>query len=74
MITNLILHNLSSVIDETVLSGGIYNKYVYSYITIIYTDQNYKRNTFVFAPIFHELHFSMYTKGQFISNIINKSV
>ncbi len=21
----------------------------------IYTDQNYKRNTFVFAPIFHEL-------------------
>ncbi len=22
----------------------------------IYTDQNYKRNTFVFAPIFHELN------------------
>ncbi len=21
----------------------------------IYTEQNYKRNTFVFAPIFHEL-------------------
>ncbi len=21
-----------------------------------YTDQNYKRNTFVFAPIFHELN------------------
>ncbi len=22
----------------------------------IYTEQNYKRNTFVFAPIFHELN------------------
>ncbi len=22
----------------------------------LYTDQNYKRNTFVFAPIFHELN------------------
>ncbi len=25
-------------------------------ITTMYTDQNYKRNTFVFAPIFHELN------------------
>ncbi len=25
-------------------------------ISINYTDQNYKRNTFVFAPIFHELN------------------
>ncbi len=23
---------------------------------LIYTEQNYKRNTFVFAPIFHELN------------------
>ncbi len=28
-----------------------YNLYVF-----IYTEQNYKRNTFVFAPIFHELN------------------
>ncbi len=27
--------------------------YMYMYI---YTEQNYKRNTFVFAPIFHELN------------------
>ncbi len=27
--------------------------YIYIYI---YTEQNYKRNTFVFAPIFHELN------------------
>ncbi len=25
-------------------------------IRVKYTDQNYKRNTFVFAPIFHELN------------------
>ncbi len=25
-------------------------------LLFIYTDQNYKRNTFVFAPIFHELN------------------
>ncbi len=25
------------------------------YSVPLYTDQNYKRNTFVFAPIFHEL-------------------
>ncbi len=24
-----------------------------------YTEQNYKRNTFVFAPIFHELNFKI---------------
>ncbi len=27
---------------------------VTNYVT--YTEQNYKRNTFVFAPIFHELN------------------
>ncbi len=27
-----------------------------SYHNIMYTEQNYKRNTFVFAPIFHELN------------------
>ncbi len=25
-------------------------------IYLVYTEQNYKRNTFVFAPIFHELN------------------
>ncbi len=30
--------------------------YIYIYILYIYTDQNYKRNTFIFAPIFHELN------------------
>ncbi len=31
--------------------------YIYIYIYIdIKTEQNYKRNTFVFAPIFHELN------------------
>ncbi len=40
---------------------------------LVYTEQNYKRNTF--APIFHELNsFSMYTRGLFLSNIVNKSV
>ncbi len=46
---------------------------------LIYTEQNYKRNTFVFSPIFHELdskikYFFMYTKGLFLSNIVHKSV
>ncbi len=46
-------------------------------IHMIFTEQNYKRNTFVFAPIFHELNsktFSMYTKGLFLSNSVHKSV
>ncbi len=44
------------------------------------TDQNYKHNTFVFAPIFPELNskiedFSqIYTKGLFLSDIVHKSV
>ncbi len=50
----------------------------YTYIYIyIYIEQNDKRNTFVFAPIFYELNskiFSMYTKYLFLSNIIHKSV
>ncbi len=29
--------------------------HLYFYSVFIYTEQNYKRNTFVFAPIFHEL-------------------
>ncbi len=29
--------------------------YIYTH-THTYTEQNYKRNTFVFAPIFHELN------------------
>ncbi len=46
----------------------------------IYTEQNYKHNTFVFAPIFSKKlkdftkTFSMYTKGLFLSNIVYKSV
>ncbi len=30
--------------------------YIYIYILYIYTDQNYKRNTIVLAPIYHELN------------------
>ncbi len=30
--------------------------YILHYITLLYTENNYKRNTFVFAPIFHELN------------------
>ncbi len=30
--------------------------YVCMYVYCIYTEQNNKRNTFVFAPIFHELN------------------
>ncbi len=33
----------------------LFNIYIYIY-TYIYIEQNYKRNTFVFAPIFHELN------------------
>ncbi len=33
----------------------IYFRIIYIYI-YIYTEQNDKRNTFVFAPIFHELN------------------
>ncbi len=45
----------------------------------IYTEKNYKRNTFVFAPFFmswtqRSKTFSMYTKGLFLSNIVHKSV
>ncbi len=31
---------------------------IYTYVNIcnIYTEQNYKRNNFVFAPIFHQLN------------------
>ncbi len=32
-----------------------------------YTDQNYKRNTFVFAPIFHELTSKIIAYGWIIS-------
>ncbi len=41
----------------SVILGAIYMHilYVYGYV-YIYTEQNYKRNTFVFAPIFHELN------------------
>ncbi len=38
----------------------------------LYTEQNYKRNTFVFAPIFHETLF--YTQKAYFSNIVHKSV
>ncbi len=35
----------------------IYLYYINVYIILyIYTEQKYKRNTFVFAPIFHELN------------------
>ncbi len=54
---------LSSSLCVSSLESEIYrdrkwtytNKYIYLYI-YIYTDQNYKCNTFVFAPIFHELN------------------
>ncbi len=37
----------------------LFNIYIYIY-TYIYIEQNYKRNTFVFAPIFHELNSKIY--------------
>ncbi len=45
----------------------------------LYTEQNYKCNTFVFNPFFlswtqKSKTFSRYTKGLFISNIVHKSV
>ncbi len=46
----------------------------------IYTEQNYKRNTFVFAPISHEPElkdlrlFLCTQKGLFLWNIVHKSV
>ncbi len=43
----------------------------------IYTEQNYKRNTYVFAPIFHDFFSKklfMYTKDLFLTNIVHKSV
>ncbi len=62
--------------------------YIYIYICVymcvfvrvyIYTEQNYKRNTLVFAPFYmswtqRSKTFSMYTKGLFLSNIVHKSV
>ncbi len=43
-----------------------------------YTEQNYKRNTFLPQFSWAELKdlrlFSMYTKGPFLSNIVHKSV
>jgi len=41
-----------------------------------YTEQNYKHNTFVFAPISTQRSetFSMYTNGLLISNIVHKCV
>jgi len=39
-----------------------------------YTEQNYKRSTFVFASIFHELNSRSFLKGPFLSNIVQKSV
>ncbi len=46
-----------------------------------YTEQNYKRNTFVFPPFFMSWTFSWadffyvaYTKCLFLSNIVHKSV
>ncbi len=41
-------------------------------VYIYYIKQNYKRNTFVFAPISQRS--SMHTKGLFLSNIVHKSV
>ncbi len=46
---------------------------------IKYTEKNYKRNTFVFDPIFmswtqRSKTFSMYTKGLFLSNVVHESV
>ncbi len=54
------------------------NKVFLSYL-FSYTEQNYKHNNLVFAPIFHDLNskfktFSTYTKGLFLSNIVHKSV
>ncbi len=37
-------------------SGEILSLHVFLHKRKIYTEQNYKRNTFVFAPIFHELN------------------
>ncbi len=37
---------------------------------MIYTDQNYKRNTFVFAPIFHELNSVYYVHKRHTGAII----
>ncbi len=40
-----------------------------------YTEQNYKCNTFVFAPIFHELNSKIEDFFYvFLSNIVHKSV
>ncbi len=44
-----------------------------------YTEQKYKRNTFVFAPFFmiwtqRSKTFSMNTKRLFLTNIVHKSV
>ncbi len=36
------------------MTGFVVQVHIYS--IYIYTDQNYKHNTFVFAPIFHELN------------------
>ncbi len=45
---------------------------------VLYTEQNYKRNTFDFAPIMSWTQISktfyMYTKGLFLPNIVHKSV
>ncbi len=68
-ITSFTASTLSSLVASEVLPP-----YIYIYI---YTEQKYKCNNFVFAPIFHELNsktFSMYTKGLFLSNIVHKSV
>ncbi len=39
------------------------------YSIYLYTDQNYKRNTFIFAPIFHELN-SPCTQKAYFSQIL----
>ncbi len=60
------------IVDITMYLHSIIYIYIY-----IYTEQNYKCNTFVFTPIVHELNsntFSTYTKGLFLSNIVHKSV
>ncbi len=52
----LAVHKFLGIICHSLLCYPHLHKLtIVSYI-YIYTEQNYKRNTFVFAPIFHELN------------------